>query len=455
MNWMIRGSVLVLLLLFPVAAQAGLYEKVTDEEGVSYYPRMFGEAFTNTPVSKQLNPPKKETPETGEPVTEDVQVTEKKKEKGPLWKIFTNKPKKAKFFDPRIEPVLFVRGSYVHTFEDVISHTNNDGTAFNVDSSKMDPSQFGHRVGFVLENVELGLAGRFNGSGIYYKAKFELVPREKDGNRSSDYLKDAYLGWNLFSIFDLRIGRMKVNFSQANMKSTEDRPLVFSPVLDTLIPKRQLGIMAELSDPWKIIRGRAGLYNSVKLASEQITDADQLMRVFRLDLNISNLLKLFNVNPYDLDLNVGASYAYVKENFDPKTEHRWQGIDARLHLLLVTIEGEYVVKDHYGTPDINGAQQSYRGEGYHIDVTIHAWPEVIDLAFRYEFMDGNDLKEDGFNTIMAIDDLVPQKKRWITGGLTFHATDEASISVNFIHRKELEGFDFDNDVIIATTQISL
>jgi len=191
--------------------------------------------------------------------------------------------------DERVHPIALVRTIFVSTFEDRFSATSESGAPLELDSARMDPSPFGHREGFVLDNVELGIGGAFSEAKVTYKLKFELVPREKDGNRSSDYLKDAYVGWTPWRWLDLRVGRMKLPYSQVNMKSTEHEVLIYKPTINVLSQKRQLGGTLGFTDPWGFAQLRGGVFNSVKQAVEQMSHPDQLLYAGRRDLHFHKL----------------------------------------------------------------------------------------------------------------------------------------------------------------------
>jgi hypothetical protein len=381
---------------------------------------------------------------------------------GDVRRFLRSPDRKVRFVDVRFEPLGLIRSVYVHTFEDSYLFCPNpgsdgscQGTEVQLDSSKMDPSPFGHRQGFVLDNVETGFEGRFNDSGLYYRIKFELVPREKDGNRSSDYLKDAYFGWNQFTVVDVRMGRMKIPFGQANLKDTSEWAFVYNPTLDVLVPKRMLGAMVSVGDPWGIVKIRGGVFNSVKEANEQLLTRDSLMTVGRVEFIASQLLNRLGLRLWDLDWRFGASTAQVSQYFDPTTEHRWYGIDTRLHLALVTLEAEYAVKDFYLETGAGTALDSRRGAGFSVDAVLHVWPGVVDLALRYEEMDGDDELVHGYGTYLPTDELVPQSKRWISAGVKVHLSNQILMNVNYVNRKQREGYSFDNDVILVMFQYAM
>lgn len=370
------------------------------------------------------------------------------------------RPRKARYIDPRFDPIAMVRMSFVYTMEDTITETADDGSALEIDSTRMDPSPFGHRQGFVMENVELGFAGRFNRPGIYYKVKFELVPREKDGNRSTDFLRDAYLGWDNYAFFDVRAGRMKIPFSRANLTSTEHRAFIYAPTFDTLIPKRQVGLRLSGGDPEGIFRIHGGVYNAVTLAVEQMKTLDRLLFVGRAELNIDELLasvgvKLGPEGEDDwADFQIAGSAAWVQENFDPPTEHRWLGLDMLVKVWRLELAAELVYKDFYESALLDGSQASQRGWGWNVDLGVSVIEDWLDLNLRVEQSDGDDFTR-GFNTSLTIDETSRQKKRWITAGVTTHFYERAQLKLNYIHREELEGFSFDNDVILLMFQYAM
>ncbi len=460
-------SILCIVLLFPGMAQAGLFERIT------------GGTVTwrqTPPVPKQdkAEPDQEVAPssdQTDESLSQE-EIPAEESEAGtaaPATDFWRTAPAKAKLIDERFEPILLIRSAFVYTFRD--KHTDTDpatGDDVEVDSQKMDPSYFGHRNGFVLENVELGAQGRFNESGLYYKAKFELVPREKNGSPSEEYLKDAYFGWDLFKVFDVRAGRMKTPFSQANLKSTSETLFIYKPNLYALTPKRQLGFRLSAGDPWKVVRLTGGVFNSVKFAAEQMKKTKQLLYAGRVDLDVAQLLDEttairsgFSKSGtkdswlWDFEFTIGGSYATTAEKYLTSVEYRWMGFDARLHLFIFTLEGEYVVNDYYfPNATATGGDDATQGWGWHADFVVHAWPGILDLAFRIDRMQGDDVTH-GFARNPDIDDLAPQKKRWLTGGLKVYVMDRVRLDLNYIHREELEGYNYDNDMIVTMIQFDL
>ncbi len=414
-------SFLVLISLFSLPVDAGLYEELLKDK-IYWIP--------------PLQPPKPD-PDTfyERLITPDPEST------------------LTKIFDSRFEPIMLVRTSFSYTYEEKYEVKLEDGRTLTLNSANMDASQYGHKFGPALESVEIGMKGRYQSSGFYYLIKQELTPREKDGNRSSDYLKDAYVGWNKFTIGDISAGRMKVPFSQANMKSTEKGNLIYTPLLDVLTPKRQVGYKLSLSDPYKVLKFTYGLYTSISFASELIKKSDQMMYTYRFDISGNNLLKLFNIIYRDLHLNIGLNAATTKMSYSTQTENLYLGADLNFHLYIFSIEAEYLIKNFYQPPLPDGTLKSDKGWGWHIDLIVHIWPNIIDLIARVEEMDG-DKEERGKNTSLPIDELVQQKKHWTTLGITTHLSNQVKLQLNYIQRGELEGYRFDNNVLIGLVQFS-
>ncbi len=428
-----RWSTLFAMLLFvvgsiiPCDARAGLYEIFAPFSGVKSSPGVlfrFQYFDPEVTIGQENSPPR------------------------PLQGLKTS------FLDGLIQPVLSVRTLATWTHVDRATITTADGKTLTVSSDKMDPSQFGHRTGFILDSAEIGLKGRHQMSGVYYQLKAELIPREKDGNRSSDYLKDAYVGWNLFPWMDLRVGRMKVPISQANMKSSDKSLLIQSPTLDTLITKRQIGAYVTVGDPWQVFTLTGGVFNSSGLAVEQIRRSTQLQYAARAELRLHRLLNAVKVKALDFEATLGGSFSWVKENFDPPTEHRWMGADLHLHAWLFTIEGEFVVKDFYTESPGAAGRKADRGWGWHADLQIQAWPGLLDLACRIESMDGDSVIR-GAGATQSIDELAKQKKMWVTAGISLKVTNEARVDVNYVHRIEKEGISFNNDMAVVLFQYAL
>lgn len=358
-------------------------------------------------------------------------------------------PAKKKLLDPLFEPTMLIRPLYVWTQQD--SFTDANGVTHH--TTDLRRTYLGHRIGFVLENAEVGFKGRHNDTGLYYGVKLEFVPREKDGTKSeSDYLKEIVLGWNYYSLVDVAVGRIKPTLSQANLKSTPDMPLIYSPLLDTLLPKRLLGATLALSDPGKIVKLSGGVFNSVKEPYEQPASADQLFYSARAELQLSRILEVAGLPTGRVfRLQAGASYAYCKENYDPRTKMQYRGLDGHLDLFLLTLESELLIKDYY--IDATNGKIAHQGKAWHVDGTVHAWPSVLDVTVRYEMADNDTKSHMDFaeTASMAVD----QNKRWITAGLMLHATRQLDIEVNYVMRGEAEGRSLNNDMFLTMLQFSL
>ncbi len=363
-------------------------------------------------------------------------------------------PERTSWLDPRIEPLVLVRSVFAYTLEDQPTVTDPSGKSFTLDSTKAPRSAFGHRRGFVLEDAEVGLRGRFNELGLYYQVAIESVPREKDGNRSDDYLEDAFFGWDAFTFLDLRAGRMKVPFGQANLQATAERDLPYAPTLDVLVPKRQLGLRVSGGDPWGASRLHVGVYNSVSGAQEELRFLEQLLYVTRLELRIHKIMQAAGTKWLDFECTLGGSFAWTEESFDPPTEHRWVGADLHLHLWRFTLRGELVIKDFFRAENADGSKIADRGLGWSAELTTELVEGLLDTTVRVEETDGDD-RALGFGASLSIDEAALQNKRWVTVGLGVTPWRFARISANWIYREELEGYSLDNDVFLLLTQLAL
>ncbi len=358
-------------------------------------------------------------------------------------------PAKKKYVDALFEPIFLGRMNYVTTMEETF--TTADGKKRS--STELRRTYLGHREGFVLENLEAGFKGRHNETGLYYGVKLEFVPREKDGTKSeSDYLKEAWMGWNYYAIIDVKTGRIKLPISRALLKSTHEATLVYSPLLDTLLPKRLLGVSVSLSDPWKIAVLTGGVFNTVKEPYEMMPDAKHLMYAGRLELNADKALDLAGINTGSFfNLSLAGSLAYSEESWDPRSKLRFIGADARLDLNIFTVEGEVLFKDYYG--EGTASNIAMRGFGWYVDFCARLWPSVLDFTFRFEEADNDEDLEVGFATDAGV--AVNQKKRWLTFGLMLHVTKNLDFEANYINRREAEGVSFKNDVFMTLLQFNI
>ncbi len=246
---------------------------------------------------------------------------------------------------------------------------------------------------------------------------------------------------------------MKVPFSIANMKSTEKNNLIYAPVLDVLTPKRQIGYRLSIQDPYQILRFTYGIFTSISFASELIKKSDQILHIYRFDINGYNLLRHFNITYRDLYLNIGLNAATTMESYDTQTENLYLGSDLSFHLYLFTIEAEYLIRNFYQPPLPDGTMKSDKGWGWHIDLIVHIWPNIIDLIARVEEMDG-DKAERGLSSDLSIGETSKQKKHWTTFGITTHFSNQVKLQFNYIQRGELEGYRFNNNVLMGLVQFS-
>lgn len=356
---------------------------------------------------------------------------------------------KKKLIDPLFEPIFLLRLSYVTTH----SYRFTDAQGVKRSSADLLRSFLGYREGFVLENLELGFKGRHNDTGVYYGGKLELVPREKDGTKEDEYLKEAFIGWNKYAMADVQAGLIKVPLGQQLQKATPDMPLVYAPLIDTLLPKRQLGAKLTLSDPYKVLSVSGGMFNTAKQPYDQLPDGKYLMYAARAELNVGNLLSAVG-HGYDrfFRLQFGGSYAYTDQNFEnPSTRMRFYGYDGRLDLYIFTFEGEYLEKDYFS--EELGPKKARHGKAWHLDSTVHAWPGVLDATLRVEEADGNTSTHMNYAATAA--EAVDQQKRWITAGLLLHLTRQLDIEFNYLHRGILEGRALTNDAFVTTLQFNL
>jgi hypothetical protein len=365
-------------------------------------------------------------------------------------------PRQERLWDPRADPILNIRTSVIYTLSEQRTVTTGIGESLRLDSSTMDPSPFGHRQGFVLENAETGIEGRFNDEGLYYRLMFELIPREKDGNRSNDIMREAYVGWNRYRVFDVRAGSMLIPFSQVNLKQSFQQRTTYFPAFNVLIPKRQIGLQASLADPYGILRLTAGAFNSANSPVEQLDDWDEVMLVTRAELSVHDIVKTATRRTADFQLRLAGSVAWSDTYYDPRTEHRWWGVDLFAQLWRFELEAELLVKDYYtGEVLVGGRERAFRGLGWHVDLAARVIEGWLSVGIRYEQMDGETELERGFDTSFTTDDLSRQKKLWVTAFVTTYLHRRARLNIEYIHRRELEGFSLDNDVLLSNLQLSL
>lgn len=345
-------------------------------------------------------------------------------------------PTAAKFVDARIEPTVLLRTSIVAS-----SHGPVTVNGAQQDSNAIDPSQFGYRQGFVLENAQFGLRGRFAESGLHYAVQMELVPRDKAGNRTADYVRDAYVGWNRFNFLDIKLGYQKVPFSQANLKSTAEMLLPYAPTFDTFTPLRQLGMTAAMQDPGQRVKLTLGAFDSTKQASEQMQDPKQVMMVGRAEVNVDKLVGLGS----DWRWRIAASGAYTKQYFDDGQQRLWFGVDTRARFRFLELEAELVQLQFALAKLADGSQPVHTGMGWHVDLTGWVLADKLSVTGRFEQMDGDtDPKAIDGSSLLA-DTIVRQKKQWITVGVGYSLMPGARCVAAYMHRTELEGLTLDND----------
>jgi len=360
-------------------------------------------------------------------------------------------PPSVRLFDARFEPVGATRFSIVHTLAKV-QYAKVDGAEHRVDSADAPRTLFGHRRGFVLDSVQLGAEGRFHDLGLYYSSRVELFPRAKTGQGSSDYLNEALLGWNRYTVFNIQLGQMALPFGRAAQLQPTQRPMSFSPTLDALVPERQLGLVIDGGDPWGAVRLYAGAHHALLRDGDALDDFDRLVVTGRLELRIDRLLRALRAHPgLDFQLTLGGSVAWVSRHLSPETEHRWVGADLQLRLWRFTVGAEFVIKDFYFEPLPTDSSRPQRGWGWHTDLSVVLVPTWLDLSVRVEESDGDEEVRGATGALDTMEGAL-QRKRWFTAGLTLHLADHGAVLVHYIHRQELEGLELHNDVFLVTFQ---
>ncbi len=345
-------------------------------------------------------------------------------------------PAKARLVDARMEPSILVRSSIIASDHGPVTV---NGVAH--DSSEIDPSQYGYRQGFVLENAQFGLRGRFNESGLFYALQMELVPRDKAGNRTADYVRDAYVGWNRYNFLEARLGYQKVPMSQANLKATQDMLLPYAPTFDTFTPLRQLGLTLAAQDPGQHAKLTLGVFDSTKQASEQMQDIKQLMVVGRAEVNVD---KFFGTDS-GFTWRVAGNGGYTQKYFDDGQQRMWLGADTRAKFRFLELEAELMQVQFKLAPLVDGSQQVHTGLGWHVDLTGWLWADKLSLTGRVEQMDGDTDPAAIDGGSLLADSIVRQKKQWMTVGVGYTVAPQARCVVAYIHRTELEGLSFIND----------
>ena len=343
-------------------------------------------------------------------------------------------PSKAKFFDARVEPSVLLRTSFI-----LSDHGAVLVNGVSQDSSTVNPSLYGYRQGFVLENAQFGLRGRFNDDGLYYAVQLELVPMDKQGNRTTDYVRDAYVGWNRFNFLDVRLGYQKVAMSQANLKPTQEMLLPYAPTFDMFTPLRELGLTVAGQDPGKHFKLTLGVFDSTKQASEQMQDPKQMMMVGRAEVNLDKFFGPDN----GFTWRVAGNFGYVEKYFDDGQQRMWFGGDTRVKFWRLEMEAELMQVQFKTAPQPDGSQSVHAGMGWHVDLTGWLLENKLSVTGRLEQTDGDTSFTDG--TSLLAQTILPQKKQWITLGVGYTLAPAARCLVAYVHRTELEGLSYDND----------
>lgn len=339
-----------------------------------------------------------------------------------------------KLFGDHVEPAGMVRASVVYSASGT---TSAQGKL--IDSKDISPSQFGYRQGVVLENAQFGVRGRFAEGQMQYNVRVEMVPREKDGTFSNTgFLRDAWMSWNGWKYLDIRLGWQRAAFSQANLKPGEETLLPYQPTFDVFTPQRLLGVAFAGVDPEGRWRVTVGMYNSVKLASEQITDWDQSLYAGRAEVNIDKFL-----DKPGFAWRVGGGAALTKKFFDNGESRQWFGVDTRVVWRFLELEAEYVQMQYFVAAAKDGSQPIHTASGWHTELSGWILPHKLSVSGRIEYMDGDDTVVDGQST--DVQTVAPQGKRWLTFGVGYNPSRASRCVLAYIRRDETEGLSWQND----------
>jgi hypothetical protein len=341
------------------------------------------------------------------------------------------------------QPTAFLRTSWIETratSREVIVA----GKKSVLDPRQADPSPFGYRRGFIIENAQIGMKGELP-SGVYYHGNVEFVPREKDGNRSPDYLRDAFAGARYKKWLDVRLGWQRAQYSQANLKGGATMTLPYAPTFDFLMPQRLMGVSVMGSEPGERVRLVLGAYNSAKQSGEQMRDLKQLMTTARVEVQVDK----FFAAQKDWSWRLGTNIAMVEAHFDPPTQHRWFGVDTRARWKFLSLEAEWTVLDFFQPKLLDGTEKADRAFGWHVDLRGEIPTTRFGITARVEEMDGDEATR-GTGTSLNIEDLSRQHKRWITVGVDMAPTALTRCIAAFMVRQELEGLERDDNVAQLT-----
>jgi hypothetical protein len=350
---------------------------------------------------------------------------------------------KAAFSDPRAEPEMLVRGTFIATNSGRV--TTADGTVY--DSSQIPSSQFGYRQGFVLENAQFGLHGRFADSGFHYDVKLELVPRDKTGvPQQGNNLRDAWVGWHKYDWLDVRFGWQKVPFSQVNLKSTADMLLPYTPTFDTFTPLRQMGLTVIVQDVRQRVKVLLGIYNSNKTVSDQLTDWQQLLSVARAEVDVGR----FMGNP-GFRWRVAVNGAYTPKLYDDHEARMWLGADTHLRWRFIELEAETVLMQ-FKQQALDKSETVHTGLGWHADLTGWLLEDTLTVTGRVEQTDGDTSVEDGQSLVP--DTLLRQSRRWLTLGVGYSMSAQTRCVLAATKRQALEGLNLVNDSVQATCHMA-
>jgi hypothetical protein len=337
-----------------------------------------------------------------------------------------------------------------------VRSAQSGGKVLHLDPRDSDPSPFGHREGFVLENAQFAVQGGRGspekGGAVRWELRLELVPREKDGNRDNDFVRDAWVDLCLHPLARLRLGWQRTGLSQANLTPAAARVLPYQPTFDLFVPLRQLGATLELKLQNNAARLTIGAYNSVKSAIEQLRGWGQALASARLEVDLERLAR--GLQHAGVRWRVGLNGAWTPEHFDPQTEHRWAGIDTHVRWGRLDLRAEALLLDFMAGDVLDtGVRPAMRGWGWHVDLGWQLLRDRLLLVGRLEESDGDDLVR-GYSPSLSVQDRALAHKRWLSGTLAWQQGRYLRWSLTYIHRGELEGFELDNDVVLATLSAS-
>jgi len=292
--------------------------------------------------------------------------------------------------------------------------------------------------GFRVRRARFGFGGTlFEDWTFYLAADLKDALYAAMGKDYGNEILDARITWCRFPWLAVSAGINKVPYSVLALQSSSRLELIERPVtVQTIAPDRRVGVT--LSGAALGLEYAAGLYNG----STSVTSGNQmggLATGVRVQYNILGKPRAFVPGP--LRIAVGGGFMYDQL---PSVDAVRAAGNLDVRFFRARLQGEFLW-EHTVTDERPGSSAVEKGDtsrwGVVGELSAFVWRELVQLAFRYEYLKDNERLS-----------TLGEQQLFVGGVNVYLYRHRLKMQANYIHRREVEGKPWENDVAFAQIQ---